>query len=168
MALTLKRQRFVDEYLVDLNATQAAIRAGYAAGSARQNAHRMLTNDDVQAAVAEAVAKRSEDTGVTVEWVLNGLKAVAERCMQEVEVLNRDGKPTGDFVFNPAGANRAYELIGKYLRMFTERVEHTGDEGGPIEIRTAAEMTDEELAVIAAEGIVTKKGNGRRRNGGNE
>ena len=52
--------------------------------------------------------------------------------MQAVEVTTRDGTGTGEYVFNAAGANKAYELIGKHLRMFTERLEVTDPEGEPL------------------------------------
>lgn len=68
--MTPKQLRFVEEYLIDLNATQAAIRAGYSAKTAKQQGQRLLTNADVQAAVAEAQAARSEKTGIDAAWVL--------------------------------------------------------------------------------------------------
>ena len=60
MPLTSKQQRFVDEYLVDLNATRAAVRAGYSNRTAKQQGQRLLTNADLQASVASALASRSE------------------------------------------------------------------------------------------------------------
>ncbi len=167
MALSPKRQRFIVEYPVDLNATKAAERSGFSPKTAYSQGQRLLKNVEIQQAIAKTLAKRTAAAEISVEWVLNGLKTVAERCMQEVEVLTRDGNRTGEFTFNPAGANRAYELIGKHLRMFTEKVELTGRDGAPIEVTDPFDMSEEELAVIAAQGIVTK-GNGRRRNGGGE
>lgn len=70
MALTAKQRRFVEEYLVDLNATQAAIRAGYSEKTARQVGAENLTKPDIAAAVAEAQAALSEKTGITAERVL--------------------------------------------------------------------------------------------------
>ena len=60
MPLTPKQAQFVDEYLIDLNATQAAIRAGYAEASANREGYRLLTNADIQAAIAEAQAERQK------------------------------------------------------------------------------------------------------------
>ena len=65
MSLTLKQARFVEEYLLDLNATQAAIRAGYSEKTAKQQGSRLLTNVDVQAAVAEGHARHQERCEVT-------------------------------------------------------------------------------------------------------
>lgn len=67
--LTPKRQRFVEEYLVDLNAAQAAIRAGYSKKTARSIGHELLTFPDVAAAIQAARARLSEDSGLTAELV---------------------------------------------------------------------------------------------------
>lgn len=71
--MTPKQQRFVEEYLKDLNATQAAIRAGYSAKTASSQGERLLRNVDVSAALSEAQAKRSTKTGIDAEWVLTRL-----------------------------------------------------------------------------------------------
>lgn len=71
--LNLKQRAFVGEYLKDLNATQAAIRAGYSAKTAKQQGARLLTNADVQAALAEAMEARSERTRVDADWLLSRL-----------------------------------------------------------------------------------------------
>jgi phage terminase small subunit len=73
MALTPLRQRFVDEYLVDLNGTEAAIRAGYSRRSAKAQASQLLAHPEVQAAVSEGQASRSARTGVTADTVLHHL-----------------------------------------------------------------------------------------------
>ena len=71
--LTPKQQRFVEEYLVDLNATQAAVRAGYSAKTADQQGSRLLANVKVSDAVAAAQAARSQRTKIDAEWVLRTL-----------------------------------------------------------------------------------------------
>ncbi len=130
--LTAKRKRFVAEYLIDLNATQAAIRAGYSPATARAQGSRLLTKVDIQHAVVKSTLVLAEKTEISVEWVLEGLKTVAERCMQAEEVTTRDGTGTGEYVFNAAGANKAYELIGKHLRMFSERLGVSDPDGEPL------------------------------------
>jgi phage terminase small subunit len=70
MALTPKQQRFVEEYLVDLNALQAAIRAGYSPTSAPATSSRLLDNRNVAEAIAAGQAERSKATGITVERIL--------------------------------------------------------------------------------------------------
>ena len=68
--LTRKQQLFVDEYLIDLNATQAAIRAGYSKKTAQEQASRLLSNVMVQAAISEAMQKREKRTEITQDRVL--------------------------------------------------------------------------------------------------
>ncbi|MCT8655972.1 terminase small subunit, partial [Glaesserella parasuis] len=71
--LTDKQQRFVEEYLIDLNATQAAIRAGYSEKTARSIGQRLLTFVDIQEAIQEAQNKRAARVNVTQDDVLKGL-----------------------------------------------------------------------------------------------
>lgn len=72
-----KRQRFIAEYLVDLNAKQAAIRAGYSPRSAETNGNRMLRNAQVAAAVGAAMAERQIRTEITADRVLRELAKIA-------------------------------------------------------------------------------------------
>lgn len=74
--LTAKQQRFVEEYLVDLNATQAAIRAGYSEATAKEQGSRLLTNVNIAEAIAEAQKARSERTGITADRVLQELARI--------------------------------------------------------------------------------------------
>lgn len=76
MSLTAKQQRFVEEYLIDLNATQAAIRAGYSAKTAEQQGHQLLKKTLVAEAVAEARAKLSERAEITQDMVLRELAKI--------------------------------------------------------------------------------------------
>ena len=73
MALTAKQQRFVAEYLIDLNQTQAAIRAGYSEKTAAEQASRLLTNVKVAEAIQTAMKARSERTEINADWVLKRL-----------------------------------------------------------------------------------------------
>lgn len=75
--MTPKQQAFVAEYLIDLNGTQAAIRAGYSERTANEQASRLLTNVSVRSAIAEAQQKRSERTGITADRVLQELARIA-------------------------------------------------------------------------------------------
>ncbi len=69
-ALTPKQQAFVNEYLIDLNATQAAIRAGYSKKTARFIGAENLTKPDIEAAIAGAIGARAERTKIDSDWVL--------------------------------------------------------------------------------------------------
>lgn len=75
--ITEKQQRFVEEYLIDLNATQAAIRAGYSAKTADQQGSRMLANVKVQQAISVAMAERSKRTGINQDRVVLELARIA-------------------------------------------------------------------------------------------
>ena len=124
MTLTPKQSRFVQEYLLDLNATQAAIRAGYSAKTAKQQGGRLLTNVDVSAALVAAKTERAEQVGIDAAYVLRQAVKLHERCMQEISpVLDRKGQQVTDeagnalFEFNAAGAAKALELVGKHVNV---------------------------------------------------
>ncbi|WP_339437046.1 terminase small subunit [Pseudomonas sp. EL_65y_Pfl1_R32] len=84
MALTAKQQRFVDEYLKDLNATQAAIRAGYSKNTADQQASRLLTNVKVRGYLAERQDDRSKRTEITQDMVLRELAKIGFSDIRKV------------------------------------------------------------------------------------
>lgn len=121
--LTPKQERFCQEYLIDLNATQAATRAGYSAKTANEQGARLLANVSVQSQINELKKARSQSTGINAERVLTGIMGVIERCEQAVQVLDDQGNPTGEWKFESGSALRGYELLGKHLKLFTERVE---------------------------------------------
>lgn len=91
MALTAKQQLFVHEYLVDLNAKQAAIRAGYSAKTAEQQASRLLSNVKVQDAVQEAMNERSKRTEITVDRVLQEYAKIG--FFDARKLFDDNGKP---------------------------------------------------------------------------
>ena len=128
--LNERQKRFVDEYLVDLNATQAYYRAGYEGKEAvaNVNASRLLSNAKVYAAVEERINDRKERTEINQDFVLENLQEVALRCMQRQPItrLNKETgeyEETGVYKFDANGANKALELLGKHLKMFTDKVE---------------------------------------------
>lgn len=85
------QSRFVDEYLVDLNATQAAIRAGYSEKSAASQAHELLKNPKVEAAIQAKRARLSKKLEISTERVLNELARVAFSDMRNVAEWNAGG-----------------------------------------------------------------------------
>ena len=94
--LTAKQQRFIEEYVVDMNGTQAAIRAGYAPRSARVAASRLLIKDNVTAALADKRAKISTKLEVTAERVIAELAALGFANMADYYHKNEDGTVTVD------------------------------------------------------------------------
>lgn len=90
MALTDKQRRFVDEYLVDLNATQAAIRAGYSEKTACEQSSRLLANVKVATAIQEAMKFRSERTQITADMVLQKWWDLANVDANELVEYRRD------------------------------------------------------------------------------
>lgn len=140
--LNVKQQRFVAEYLIDLNATAAYKRAGYKGmgNSAEVCASQLLSNPKVAKAVQEAMNKRSEELQIDANYVLKTIKDTIERCSQAVPVTEKDGTTSGEYKFDAAAVLRGAELLGKHLKMFTDKTEVTGKDGGPIEAVTRVEL----------------------------
>lgn len=176
--LTAKQRAFVREYLVDLNATQAAIRAGYSEATAKEQGSRLLTNVHVESAVSAAMKNRAERTDITADRVLKELakigfadirKAIKWQGTLVTEEDNPDGGDTlviknvvtnnvtlissddiddetaaaiSEISQNTSGGIKlklhdkraALVDIGKHLGMFTEKIEHTGKDGGPVQV----------------------------------
>ena len=145
--LTEKQQRFVEEYLIDLNATQAAIRAGYSAKTADQQGSRMLANVKVQQAVSEAMAKRSKRTGVNQDRVVLELARIAFvkmtdivddegrikqdandddlACIESVKYKNSesDTGSSEEREVKIGSKLKALELLGKHLGMWNDKLD---------------------------------------------
>jgi phage terminase small subunit len=93
VALTPKQERFVAEYLIDLNATQAAIRAGYSADTANQQGPRLLVNVGIKAAIDAAMVKRAAKHDVTVDRIVSELAKLGFANMADYMVVGDDGLP---------------------------------------------------------------------------
>ncbi|ASD18612.1 TPA: terminase small subunit [Pseudomonas aeruginosa] len=89
MALTKKQRLFVDEYLIDLNATQAAIRAGYSTRRAAEIGYQLLQRPEVAQAIQAAMAERSKRTEVEADYVIRRLREIDE--MDVLDILEDDG-----------------------------------------------------------------------------
>lgn len=137
--LTDKQKRFVEEYLIDLNATQAAIRAGYSKNRASELGYQLLQKTTVQQAIEAAQNKRAERVQITQDDVIqmllenievaSGKKAVIKTEIRKSE----DGELVGDdiaqFVYESSSVNKALELLGKHLGMFSQKVDLTSSDG---------------------------------------
>ena len=117
--LTPKQARFVSEYLCDLNATQAAIRAGYSLKTAAVIGFENLRKPQIAEAVQLAQSKAAERNELSVDWVLQGLKSnIAEAALQDP--------------YQGAVINKGLELIGKHIGMFQDAQQPAGT--GPVHI----------------------------------
>lgn len=172
--LTDKQKRFVDEYLIDLNGKQAAIRAGYKEKTAEQQASRLLSNVKVQAAIKKRMEEREKRTEITQDRVLQELAKIGFADIKDflrfgtektlVGYDEEDGemvpvydykqvvevKPSeqvdgtlisevsisakGVFSFKMHDKMKALDMMGKHLGMFKDRIEHSGEGGGAINV----------------------------------
>ncbi len=149
MALTTKQKRFCEEYLIDLNATQAAIRAGYKQSDYTDtNANKLLENTSVAETIAKAMAERSKRCGISQDRVVNELAKIAFlnasnlintedgtvradateddlACIQSVKVKTSSSE-TGyseEREVKVGDKLKALELLGKHLGMFKDNVD---------------------------------------------
>lgn len=145
--LTDKQQRFVEEYLIDLNATQAAIRAGYSVKTANEQGSQNLAKLSIQQAIAERMAERSRRTGVNQDRVVLELAKIA--FVKMTDIVDSEGNIKGDAAEDDlaciesvkykhsdtdtgyseerevkiASKLKALELLGKHLGMWNDKVD---------------------------------------------
>lgn len=145
--LTEKQQRFVEEYLLDLNATQAAIRAGYSVKTAKEQGSQNLSKLNIQTAIAERMAERSRRTGVNQDRVVLELAKIAFvkmtdlvdsngkiredatdddlSCIESIKYKHSD-TDTGYSVEREVKVSsklKALELLGKHLGMWNDKID---------------------------------------------
>lgn len=143
MAMTKKQKLFVEEYLIDLNATQAAIRAGYSPASARQIADENMSKPDIKNAIEKALAERSKRTGINADRIIQELAKIAFlnpssvidgaseedlACISSVKI-KRSSSDTGDSIereIKTYDKIKALELLGKHMGMFTDKFKVEG------------------------------------------
>ena len=116
MALTAKQAAFVQEYLVDLNATQAAIRAGYSKKTAEKIGYENLRKPEIQAAIKEAMDRREKRSNITQDFVLSELYKIATQ--------GADDGPESSLKYS--NKLKALELLGKHMAMLTDKTELSG------------------------------------------
>ncbi len=146
--MTVKQKRFVEEYLLDLNATQAAIRAGYSADTAEQIGYQLLQKTSVSNEVAKAMAERSKRTGINQDRVLQelakiGFAKITDVVDPETAKIKQDASEDDLACIqsikikpNEWGTEREVKLydkkgalvdIGKHLGLFKDKLELDAD-----------------------------------------
>lgn len=148
--MTKKQKRFVEEYLIDLNATQAAIRSGYSPDTAKSIGSENLSKPDISAAVAKAMAERSKRTGINQDRVLQELARIGFAritdvmdpatakikedasdddlaCIQSVKIKPNEWGTEREVKLCDKKA--ALELIGRHLGMWNDKLDLKGVEG---------------------------------------
>ena len=112
--LNEKQKQFCNEYIIDFNGTQAAIRAGYSEKTANRIASELLSKLDIQEYLKELIERRNERTKITQDEVVADIIKVKNRCMQSEAVLDKDGNETGIYKFDSTGANKALDMLMKH------------------------------------------------------
>ena len=157
--LTPKQGRFIEEYLVDLNATDAARRAGYSPKTAKEMGYENLTKPHIAAAIQKRMDALSKKTGVTAERVIEELAKLGFGNIKKIYTEDGDLTPihklpdevaatiteVTEKVMKVAGEDRvverkykvadkrgSLELLGKHLKLFTERHELSNPDGSPL------------------------------------
>lgn len=163
-AMTPKQQRFVDEYLIDLNATQAAIRAGYSARTAHATGHENLSKPEIAAAIQAAMDERAKRTEITADRVLQELAKIgfsdirklftpggnllpvsdlddeAAACLSSIEITTRKVRGGSDDEVEEVSKVKLWDKraalvdLGRHLKLFTDKVEHNGPNGAALEV----------------------------------
>lgn len=150
--MTKKQKRFVEEYLIDLNATQAAIRAGYSPDTAQQMGSENLSKPVIKKAIDKAIAERSRRTGINQDRVIQEIAKLA--FLNPIDVIDMDeatikGEANRDDTACIASVKvkvipgedgniterevktydklKALELLGKHLGMFTDKLKMEGN-----------------------------------------
>lgn len=145
--LTDKQKKFVEEYLIDLNATQSAIRAGYSPKTANEQGARLLANVSIQEAISKAMAERSRRTGINQDRIVQELARIA--FVKITDVVDSDGeintnasdddlaciesyKVEDSDSVNGSSSKRevklaskikALELLGKHIGMWNDKIQ---------------------------------------------
>lgn len=153
MAMTNKQKRFADEYLVDLNATQAAIRAGYSEKTAKVTGAKLLTKANLRAYIDEQLDRLHSEKTADAQEVIEYLTSVLRGESEGEELVNEfqgDGISKAVNVKKKPSEKdklRAAELLGKRFGIFTERLEakvETSDKLADIFAQIGGEGLEEE------------------------
>jgi len=123
---------FCQKYIETLNQLKAYqfSHPGASYESSKTLGARMFTKVHVVQRINDLLDERAEKVRVSADNVLSSIMEIRDRCMQAVEATDREGKPTGDFIFDSKGALRANELIGRHLGMWNDKLNVKASVGG--------------------------------------
>ena len=116
--LNEKQKQFCEEYIIDLNGTQAAIRAGYSKKTANEQAAQLLAKLSIQEYIQKIKNKRSERVKYSQDERMRDILEVKNRCMQANPVLDKEGNETGVWKFDSNGANKALDMLAKHVGFY--------------------------------------------------
>ena len=116
--LNEKQKQFCEEYIIDLNGTQAAIRAGYSKKTANEQAAQLLAKLSIQEYIQKIKNKRSERVKYSQDELMRDILEVKNRCMQANPVLDKEGNETGVWKFDSNGANKALDMLAKHVGFY--------------------------------------------------
>ena len=116
--LNEKQKQFCEEYIIDLNGTQAAIRAGYSEKTANRIASELLSKLDIQEYICKLKNKRSERVKYSQDELMRDILEVKNRCMQANPVLDKEGNATGIWKFDSNGANKAIDTLANHVGFY--------------------------------------------------
>lgn len=169
LELSPKRERFCQEWVIDCNSTQAAIRAKYSKARAGQTGARLYKDGNIKARIAELQAEIGEKLGITQEKVLNELGKLAFTDLADVVEITENGVKIknseeldqqqlgavaevtesrtrkGEFVTTTRKIKMhdkkgALDSLARHLGMFNDKMQHTGPNGGPVETQFTVEF----------------------------
>lgn len=171
--LTARQQAFIKEYLIDLNASRAGRAAGYSAFSAARMSTQNLDNPMIKAAIQEAMDQRAQRTEITADRVLQEIAVsafydpadIASQQMRGPEdiaalpesvrrcIVGWSWDRKGNFTLRLANKLDALDKLGRHLKLFVERHEHAGPDGGPIQQESKLDvsgLTVDQLRAVSA------------------
>jgi len=125
---TIRQNEFINEFLIDLNATRAYKKAYWASQKvAEVNGCKLLSNTKVKNIIDAKLKERFAKADIDWQWVINQLVLLVNRCMQWEPVMKmnyetKELEETGEWKFDSAWANSALDKLGKYFKLFTENV----------------------------------------------
>ena len=147
--MTPKQTRFVQEYLIDPNATQAAIKAGYSRKTAGVQGPRLLGNVRVAAAIRKGQDAMAERAEITQDWLIQEFKENHRLAREGNPVMDRYGKPTGDHMRQIGASNKALESIAVITGFWVSKTKHSGDADNPVVVEVVTGVPQAEVDAVA-------------------